>query len=123
VARQVHPDTWRAFVIPAARKEQTMLRTSFAAAVAVMAMSFATSADAYIAFNGTYSNIIVLNIVAFNGCQMQGVSMNGHPLASRPTVGALADAKDADPRAAAAETVRLAVEAVILPTGETVDLR
>ena len=90
-----------------------MLRTSLAATVAITAMSFATSADAYIIFNGTYSNF-----VAFNGCQMQGVSMNGQPLAGQATDGALAGAKDADPRA-----VPLAVEAVILPTGETIDLR
>ena len=74
-----------------------MLRISVAAVVAVMAMSFATSADAYISLNG--------------------------PLAGPATDSSLPGAKDAGARAAAAKTVPLAVEAVILPTGETVDLR
>lgn len=100
-----------------------MLRTSLVSALAVMAMSFATSADAYITFNGTYSNYITLNIVGFNGCQMQGVSMNGHPLAGQATDGVLAGAKDVDPRSTTAEITPLAVEAVVLPNGETVDLR
>jgi hypothetical protein len=93
-----------------------MLRTSLAAAVT--AMSFATSADAYISLNSTYSNIVTFNIAGFNGCQMQGVSMNGQSLAGQATDDVLAGAKDADPRA-----VPLAVEAVILPTGETMALR
>ena len=98
-----------------------MLRTSLA--VAVLAMSFATSADAYITLNSTYSNLVTFNIVGFNGCQMQGVSMNGHLLAGQATDSALVGAKDADPRSTTAEIAPLAVEAVILPTGETVDLR
>ena len=100
-----------------------MLRTSLAAAVAITAMSFATSADAYITYNGTYSNYVTLNIVGFNGCQVQGVSMNGHPRAGQATDGGLAGAKDADRCSTTAEIAPLAAEAVILPTGETVDLR
>jgi hypothetical protein len=98
-----------------------MLRTSLAAAV--MAMSFATSADAYISLNSTYSNIVTFNIAGFNGCQMQGVSLNGQSLAGQATDDVLVGAKDADPRSTTAEIAPLVVEAVVLPTGETMTLR
>jgi hypothetical protein len=90
-----------------------MFRISLAVAASVAAMSLATSADALIMVNG----------MSLNGASTNVISFNGQPLAGLPTVGALAGAKDADPRAAVAKTEPLAVEAVILPTGETVDLR
>ena len=86
-----------------------MFRISLAVVASVAAMSLATSADALIMFNG----------MSLNGASTNVISFNGQPLAGLPTVGAL----DADPRAAAAKTAPLAVETVILPTGETVDLR
>jgi hypothetical protein len=85
-----------------------MLRMSLAVAASVAAMSLATGADAFIIFNGVSTNLI---------------SYNGPPLAGQATDGALAGAKDADPRSTTAEITLLAVEVVILPTGETVDLR
>lgn len=85
-----------------------MLRMSLAAAASVAAMSLATGADAIIMFNGVSANLI---------------SFNGQPLAGHVADGALDGAKDADPRSAGAEITPLAVEAVTLPTGETVDLR
>ena len=90
-----------------------MFRISLAVAASVAAMSLATSADALLMFNG----------MSLNGASTNVVSFNGPPLAGQATDGSLAGAKDAGPRSATAETAPLAVEAVILPTGETVDLR
>ena len=90
-----------------------MLRISLAVAASVAAMSLATSADARIMFNG----------ISLNGASTNFISFNGQPLGGLPTAGASVGAKHAGPCAAAAKTVPLAVKAVILPTGETVDLR
>ena len=90
-----------------------MFRISLAVAASVAAMSLATSADALIMFNG----------ISLNGASTNIISFNGQPLTGLPTIGASVGGKHADPRATVAKTVPLAVEAVILPTGETVDLR
>ena len=88
-----------------------MRRMCLAIAASVAATSLATSADAVVMFNG------------ISGVSTNFISFNGQPLGGLPTAGASVGAKHAGPCAAAAKTVPLAVKAVILPTGETVDLR
>ena len=90
-----------------------MRRMCLAIAASVAATSLATSADAVVMFNG----------ISLNGVSTNFISYNGQPLGGLPTVGASVGAKHAGPCAAAAKIVPLAVEAVILSTDETVDLR
>lgn len=81
-----------------------MTRISIAAAAIAASLGLATSVYAI-------------------GKEMQGISLHGRQLAGLRTDGVSAGARAANLHAAPAASEPFAAEAVILPTGETVDLR
>ena len=93
-----------------------VVRTAVAAAF--MAGLASSGAQAAASFNGHGLNGMNMQGVALNGVNMQGVSLNGENLNGTDYNGAAVGGLRQPVGAA-----RLTVEAVILPSGETVHLR